>query len=386
MSKIPLWQRKIVKDKMREYRQALQNYYISEKRVIDLPNGQKAFSLLSPPIGAPAARRRIKFIMENLTASDQDRPLQKRTPHFVTLAVHYDCQCACRHCSAAHYQTDAAATLTTAELHDAVRQCIELGSTSVVFTGGEPLLHRSIYELISRVDRTKAISTIFTNGEYLDTQAAIKLKKAGLFGAFVSFDYADAAGHDDNRQRPGIFQKAKAALLLCQKQGILTGISTYVTKEKLASGELDRIMELARDLNVLEVFIFDVIPVGKLQGQHQCALVEGDFNAIKTLRAKYNQKPEFPRIIHQTMLTSIAYPCTGEGCPAGIAHMHIRAHGDVSPCDFTPFSFGNVRSGSLKSIWKNITESRWYASPSPVCRLSSPEFLTALENQKTLVV
>jgi MoaA/NifB/PqqE/SkfB family radical SAM enzyme len=383
------WQRSMVRKNVAEYRQALENYYIKDKTIIEMEGGYKAFSLLSPPVSSPAARRRLHYIIDNLLEKDPVGlansviPLKSRTAHFVTIAVSYNCQCDCSHCSASLYQSQTKLnndTLTLPELKQAVADFVALGSTSIVLTGGEPFLFEGLFELIESVDKSKAICTIFTNGEYLDAKVVKQLKRSGAFGVFVSFDFADPLKHETNRRRPGIFQKAVQGIKLCQEAGILTGISTFVTREKIKSGEMDALMELGKELKVIEVFIFDVIPMGKLQDNGNCRLSKSDFDWIKGFRAEYNQKKEYPRIIHQTMLTSIAFPCTGEGCPAGVAHMHLRANGDVSPCDFTPYSFGNIRNQSLKDIWRGITSSAMYAHPSPHCRLADSGFLNSLES------
>jgi MoaA/NifB/PqqE/SkfB family radical SAM enzyme len=373
---------------MASYRRAQENYYVQGKPLVELDNGYKAFSLLTPPLGSPVARRRVRLIMENMLESGvsgqatRALPPGARTPHVATIAVTYNCQCRCLHCSAASYQEETArrgSALTFEELKNAVEQTIELGTTCVVFTGGEPLLFEKIYELIAAVDKSRSVCTLFTNGEFLREHTVRKLRDAGVFGVFVSFDHADAARHDDHRQRPGLARKAARGLELCQQAGILTGISTYATKEKLRDGELDEMMELARELKVLEVFLFDVIPTGRLSHRHECLLDDGEAEQIREFRARYTEKPEYPRIIHQTMFASIAYPCVAEGCPAGMVQVHLRANGDVCPCDFTPYSFGNIRRQPLKEIWDAMTTSSLYEQPSARCRLSRPEFWVQLE-------
>ena len=57
-----------------------------------------------------------------------------------------------------------------------------------------------------------------------------------------------------------------------------------------------------------------------------------------------------------------------------MVQVHLRANGDVSPCDFTPYSFGNIREKPLKDIWDSMTKSPLYAAPSARCRLSTPAF------------
>jgi MoaA/NifB/PqqE/SkfB family radical SAM enzyme len=248
----------------------------------------------------------------------------------------------------------------------------------VVLTGGEPLLFDGIFELIGSVDKKRSVCTMFTNGEFLNDESVARLKKAGLFGLYVSLDHSDPDLHDTNRGRPGLAAKASEGLKRCQEAGIPTGISTFATREKLASGELDAMMELARSLNVLEVFIFDVVPTGRLLDHHECSLSDEEIDLIRDFRERYNQMGDYPRIVHQTMFSSIAYPCAAEGCPAAMVQMHLRANGEVSPCDFTPYSFGNIRDHSLKEIWDRMIKSDLYASPSPRCRLSKREFWTRL--------
>jgi len=107
---------------------------------------------------------------------------------------------------------------------------------------------------------------------------------------------------------------------------------------------------------------------------HDCALDKEEITAIGNLRRIYNDKREYPRIIHQTMFMSMTYPCIAEGCPAGVVQVHLRANGDVSPCDFTPYSFGNVRLHPLSAIWQSMVSDSLYESHSPYCRMSSRDF------------
>lgn len=381
------WQRSLVRDKVQDYRQAVEQYYIRDKRVVQLPDGTKAFSLLSPPIGSAVGRRRLRHIVDDLLGqgpapvSPAHVPATSRTPHFVTIAVTYDCQCACSHCSASGYQRGVrrdASALTRDEFLRCIAEFVDLGASSIVLTGGEPLMSPHLVDLVTSVDRKKAICTIYTNGEYLDDRMVASLAGAGVHGVFVSLDFADAAKHDANRRRPGLFAKAVSGIERCQRAGILTGISACVTREKIATGEMDALMEVGRSLGVLEVCVFDVIPTGRLEASPECALGEAEFMWLRGFRERYNTSPDHPRIIHQSMLTSIAFPCTGEGCPAGIAQMHLRANGQISPCDFTACSFGDVRKEPVARIWARMTSSPAYARPSPRCRLSDPAFLNLL--------
>jgi MoaA/NifB/PqqE/SkfB family radical SAM enzyme len=371
-----------MRNKMAEYRRAQGNYFLQGKPVVEAENGCKIYSLVTPPSGSRVARRRVRLILDNLASgSCGSNPIgnlpMDRTPHVVTLAVTYDCQCDCRHCSAASFQEEVRRrhnALSFDELRSTIEQAVDLGSTCVVLTGGEPLLYQRIFDLIAAVDKTRSVCTVFTNGEYLTEAAVARLKEAGVFGVYVSLDRPFADGHDENRGRPGLFEQAVQGLRRCQIADIATGISTYATKENLRNGELDAMMDLAKFLRVIEVFIFDVIPAGRLRDHPECVLDEGEADALREFRSKYTECSDYPGIIHQSMFSSIAYPCVAEGCPAGMVTAHVRANGDVCPCDFTPHAFGNIRGQSLKEIWKTMSAHDLYAKASARCRLSQPAF------------
>ncbi|MCL5772978.1 MAG: radical SAM protein [Firmicutes bacterium] len=377
------WKQSEIREKIASYREASLKYYIEGKALVEMSPGQIAFSLLSPPLGSAVAKRRVRWISKNIVSPESAKGagahsgIQNRTPHFLTMAVTYDCQCNCLHCSAHDYKMKVASSGTAMnfeELRGALEQAVVLGTTGIVLTGGEPLIYPEIYKLIESVDKKKSICTIFTNGEYLNAGTVSSLKKAGTHGVFVSLDDSDPESHNKHRGRAGLFEKALEGIKLCQEAGILTGISTYVTREKINNGELHKMMELAKRLKVLEVFIFDVIPAGKIKKDEGCILTKNEISMITELRNSYNEKADYPRILHQTMFASLAYPCVAEGCPAAVVQLHIRGNGDVSPCDFTPYSFGNLRTEPLKDIWQKMISHPLYSTHSPSCRLGNPGF------------
>jgi hypothetical protein len=142
-SDLKAWQRSAIRNSMANYRRAQENYYIKGKPLVDLENGYQAFSLLTPPLGSPAARRRVRLIVDNMTQSNAATPgaqppaLNARTPHVITVAVTYNCQCDCLHCSAAFYKEEVSrdrSALRREELQDAVGQAVDLGATCERFS------------------------------------------------------------------------------------------------------------------------------------------------------------------------------------------------------------------------------------------------------------
>ena len=99
------WQQSAIRNSMERYRRAQDEYYGKGKALVEVEGGFKAFSLVSPPLGSPATRRRIRLIVDNMVqSSNAGIPVAARTPHVITVAVTYNCQCDCAHCSAVDYQ------------------------------------------------------------------------------------------------------------------------------------------------------------------------------------------------------------------------------------------------------------------------------------------
>jgi MoaA/NifB/PqqE/SkfB family radical SAM enzyme len=78
------------------------------------------------------------------------------------------------------------------------------------------------------------------------------------------------------------------------------------------------------------------------------------------------------------MSSSIACPCVDEGCPSAMVKIHLRAKGDVCPCDFTAHSFGDNRQQSLPEIGESMSAHPQHAIPSARCRLSQEAFWSKL--------
>src|SRR5512136_1975371 len=100
------WQRSAIRNSMERYRRAQEDYYAGGKPLVEV-DGCKAFSLVRPPLDAPATRRRIRLIVDNMVQSSQaGSGVTARTPHVATIAVTYNCQCDCGHCSAVDYRRE----------------------------------------------------------------------------------------------------------------------------------------------------------------------------------------------------------------------------------------------------------------------------------------
>ena len=121
------------------------------------------------------------------------------------------CNLACRHCwIAPKFQTDGKIypSLDFDLFCDIIRQAKPLGLTGVKLTGGEPLLHPRISEILEFVRAQDLQLTIESNGVLCTPALASEIKKGKNAFISVSLDGAEAEIHDWVRGVKGSFDQA----------------------------------------------------------------------------------------------------------------------------------------------------------------------------------
>ncbi len=322
------------------------------------------FTLYQPPIpSAPA----MKVLASRLHLDKTGRPL----PATATLQATTRCQADCIHCSAARHRRKDQPELSTEEFKDLIRQAEALGVVNIVFTGGEPLLRRDIYDLIAWVDKREAIATMFSDGLLLTGESVRKLRDAGLFSIMVSIDSPDPEAHNHMRRVPKCWEHAVTGIGRALEGGLLCGISTYATPQRLRNGQAMEMMELGRRLGVHEITIFDLVPTGRLLREDEHTLLtDEDKRELCELEEEVNARNGYPHVITQAHVNGP----TGAGCYAGWFQFYGTAYGDITPCDFTPLSYGSVRDTSLSQIWHRMTTHPAHCDHWNHCRMQDAEF------------
>jgi SynChlorMet cassette radical SAM/SPASM protein ScmF len=125
------------------------------------------------------------------------------------------CNLACRHCwLAPGFDADGSSyPVLLIELFElAIREAKPLGLSGVKLTGGEPLLHPQIQQLLEIVRREELALTIETNGLLCTEAMAQEIAKFPDRFVSVSIDGADAATHEWVRGVAGSFDKACQAV------------------------------------------------------------------------------------------------------------------------------------------------------------------------------
>ena len=293
----------------------------------------------------------------------------------VNISITDTCNAKCEHCSFFGAMDNLGGeVMGTEEFIKVINECQDFGVSSINFVGGEPLQNKDLGKLIKSIDKSKSISSFFTNGWYLKDRAS-ELKDAGAMMAIVSLDSTDPDKHNEFRKLPGLFEKAVRGIKESQKVGMLTGISTTVTQNDLENGDFERMILFAKKMKVNELIVFDMLPVGMYSHRSDLSSRPIDKKLLFKIVDKYNARKDFPGIFSYTRFKDPAVM----GCSAGRNYFYITPYGDVCPCDFTANPVGNLSVESLSSLWFKLTTIRKSCGSGYVNELCD---LDALEKSK----
>lgn len=281
----------------------------------------------------------------------------RRVPFSTYFAVTDQCPYACPHCS---YGKHVRGQLTTEQALETIRQIKSVGTVTIGFTGGEPLMRDDIVELVSAVGEDTA-SILFSTGYRLTTTLAAELRSAGLDCLTIGMESDESAIHDAVRGVQGSYAGATASIALALDAGLYTAISTIGSREKLVDGTLERLAQLAARYGVHEFRILEPIPTGNFSKACNAVLSEDESRQIAAFHKRWNRIGKGPAIASFSHLESAAM----FGCGAGFHHLFVDAAGNVCPCDLTPLAFGNVCEEPLHAIWVRMSE--WFDMPRSTC-------------------
>jgi len=132
-------------------------------------------------------RRRTKAFHRNLRGTSMAIRAMASTEH--PLLAHIipirRCNLACEYCN--EYD-DFSKPVPTDEMFRRVDKLAELGTSVITISGGEPLLHPELDEVIRRIRKNGMIAGLITNGYLLVAERIQRLNRAGLEWLQISID------------------------------------------------------------------------------------------------------------------------------------------------------------------------------------------------------
>ncbi len=188
------------------------------------------------------------------------------TPPLETLYVYLTagCNLACGHCwlSPRRDPDGSAEPVLPLEVFEGVvREARPLGLVGVKLTGGEPLLHPRIAEILEIVRHEGLALSMETNGVLLTPELAGAIAAIPERAVSVSIDGADAATHDRARGVPGAFEGACRAVRLLAGTG--TPPEVIMTLTRRNAGQVEAVVGLAESLGARAVKVNVIQPAGR---------------------------------------------------------------------------------------------------------------------------
>ncbi|MGB7545428.1 MAG: radical SAM protein [Methanothrix sp.] len=262
-----------------------------------------------------------------------------RTPDQVTISITEECPNRCAHCALP--DTGKRLHLSVDKVKDVIGQVLDMGTTLVIFDGGEPALYPKLPELVATVD-SRAISTLFTSGAGFTSSLAGQLKEAGLYAVNVSLDSPLSEEHDLMRGRKGVFSEAMAAVDHALEAGLLVDLYVVLRRENMH--HLEALHDLAKSTGAQELTFFEVVATGRWSERQNIALTPQDHERL----AAFVRGASEPRIF------SVPEAYKLFGCFAASTWMHITPSGEVYPCSCYPESWGSIFEEPIREIWRRM--------------------------------
>ncbi len=268
--------------------------------------------------------------------------LGRRTPDQVTISITEECPNRCAHCALPNSGNKLC--LAPHTVKEIIDQILDLGTTLVIFDGGEPALYEELPELVAFVD-DRAVSTLFTSGAGFTALLARRLKEAGLYAVNVSLDSPLEAEHDAMRGREGVFSEAMSAIENALAAGLLVDLYVVLRRENMS--HLGDFHELARRMKVHELTFFEVVCTGRWSERQNIALLPADHARLEDF-VRNAGSAGAPRIF------SVPEAYQRFGCFAATSWMHITPAGEVFPCSCYPEAWGSIFEEPIKKIWRRM--------------------------------
>lgn len=300
------------------------------------------------PDGPQAERALAKLILSWVVYFNGHRPtvtVGEPPLSIAYYAITDGCNLRCPYCYASSEKC-LPGELTHTESLDLVSQIAAMGTKTLVFTGGEPMLRKDLFEVVEHARGEGLHTRIITNATMIRTPA-IARRFAELFDAVtVSLDGGTAETHDRTRGK-GAFDKTFKALRLLNDAGVVPRINHIVTSDNI--GELEDFAQFLESVEVHSVRLMNHNQLGRgVQDDY-------DFGWQDHLRVQQlvwtspkagALRPDGPRPVT---------PCSVNGnCGLGGNEIYINSLGDVYPCKLVTgrqHHAGNIRRQPLTEIF-----------------------------------
>lgn len=186
-----------------------------------------------------------------------NREAAKRiAPPVVVWSATQTCNFSCLHCQSAATDQRIPGELSTTEARAMIDDLVLLGVSSLIVTGGEPLIREDVQELVGRAAARGIHVGLATNGSLLTPAVVAALAEMGVRDVMVSICGPEEI-HDRFRLQPGAYRKAVEGIRAARRGGIRVGVRFTVTGDNI--DDLPRVLQLVEEEELSSVEIHHLV-------------------------------------------------------------------------------------------------------------------------------
>ena len=289
------------------------------------------------------------------------------------------CALACLHCRAQAQPKPDPNQLTTAEAMSVVDQIRDMGDPILVITGGDPLMRRDVYDILTYAAGHGLRTSLTPSATALVTPKNLaRVRESGVVRVAISLDGPAADTHDRFRGFSGSFQRTLEIMRDVREAGLTLQINTTVSRYNLAA--LEEMPEIVAEAAAVQWSVFFLVPTGRGKAEDMISAEEHervfhwlyDLSREAPFDVKSTAAPPYRRVAIQRSRGedpagggTSEQPIAGAGYrfqdglhrPAlgvndGKGFAFISHTGDVCPSGFLPLAAGNVRDRPLADIYR----------------------------------
>ena len=297
---------------------------------------------------------------------------------FATLEVTSKCNSRCKTCNVWRLQANQdenRGELNPEEFCAVLEQLSKLGCQGVELHGGEPTLRKDLPELVSGCTRLGMGTVFATNGLSMTEQLATELVEAGLKQIRFSLE-GPREIHNLIRGREDAFDKQMQAIEAMHRADRTNKVTKIIntTISSMNIPGIEDIIDVARQVQIKYVVVFLASVVGpdvaeqtnEIFGEDVAyrrslldeELLIHDPDLIERKRAQLLQRAQEQDIrLNNSTFFTMPVSAVMRGIkrhPGPCFRIYdactVDSFGDVLPCEYLRYRFGNVRDRPLKDI------------------------------------
>jgi pyrroloquinoline quinone biosynthesis protein E len=319
---------------------------------------------------------------ETLSRTDVPITIAGDRPLGLLAELTYRCPLGCPYCSNPTSLRHDGAELTTDEWQRVIDEAAELGVLHVHFSGGEPLLHPGLVELVATARAAGLYTNLLTSGIPFTRTAAESLRAAGLDHVQLSLQSDEAPLADTIAGRRSHADKLAAARLIRELGWPLT-LNVVLHRANVA--RIPQLVALAEELDADRLELANVQFYGWAHRNRDALLpsiaeLREAAACVAEARTRLRGRLRIDYVLPDA-LADRPKPCM-EGW--GRRYLTVNPQGDVLPCPtascIESLRFDNVRQHSLGWIWRespafnHFRGTAWMPEPCRSCDWRHTDF------------